>query len=216
MPAILAFRGMRATARGAAMIAEAERLGGPLRLTQGSYSTSVSASAGTHAREGFDFSVRGLTRTQINRRVAALRRVGFVAWHRLSTEGPWPAHIHAIPVGGDLSPAAGRQVQALRAGRNGLANNALDRHRGLRLPVITFEDYQRQQEDVVTPQDIEAIAEAVWNFDRVPHNRPGARVNSADPTNPDNPTWRAMSVIEESENRLRVIEAKLDKLLAEK
>lgn len=216
------FRGKRADIRSTLMIREAERIGGPLRITQGAYNTSVSASAGTHAGGGvYDFSVRGLTRTQINRRVRALRTVGFAAWYRSPDEGPWPAHIHAVAVGcPDLDPSAERQVQALRRGRNGLRGDGKDRHRAMGVPVTTWEAYQaeqrrrreEQEDDEVKPEDIRAIAEAVWNIDIVPHNKPGARVNSNEPVDPDNPNWRPLSVIEDMENRLRVIEEKLDRL----
>lgn len=219
MPAYVVFRGHRADSRSVQMIAEAERLGGPLRVTQGAYSTSVGASGGTHAGGGvFDFSVKGLTRTQINRRVAALRRVGFAAWRRTPDEGPWPGHLHAVAVDcRDLSKPAAAQVQALTRGRDGLAADGPDRHRAMGLPVVTWEHYLRQREDPdMTPEDIRKVAEAVWNYDNVPHNKPGARVNSEDPTDPANPTWRTRSVIEETENRLRVVEAKIDLLLAER
>lgn len=131
--------------RTARMLAEAERIGGPLRITQGSYNNSVGASAGTHDGGGvLDLSVRGLTMTQINRRVRALRRVGFAAWYRPALPRVWGPHIHAVAVGtNDLAPAAARQVAALRRGRDGLAGNNLDRHRGMGLPVVLWEDYKK-------------------------------------------------------------------------
>lgn len=151
------FRGVRADRRSTKMIAEAEKLGGPLRPTQGCYSGSVSASAGTHSGGGvFDFSVRGLSLSQINRRVRSLRRVGFAAWHRVPSEGPWNAHIHAVAVGcDDLAPSAERQVAALRRGRNGLRSNRSDRHRGMNLPVITWEQYVKARTSAV---DVSAVA----------------------------------------------------------
>jgi hypothetical protein len=157
MPSPVVFRGFRADRRSTKMIEEAERLGGPLTLTQGSYSGGVSASAGTHNGGGvFDFSVRGLTLTQINRRVKALRRVGFAAWHRVPSEGDWPAHVHAVAVGcDDLSPSAERQVAALKRGRSGLASNRTDRHRGMNLPVITWEQYLKTRQ---RPVDVSAVA----------------------------------------------------------
>lgn len=143
------FRGKVTNRRTAKMLAEAERLyGAPVRLTQGSYSTSVGASAGTHAGGGVvDLSVAGLTRSQINKLVRALRTVGFAAWYRSPIPGLWGAHIHAVAIGTrDLAPVAARQVAAYRRGRNGLANNALDRHRLMRVPVRTWEQYKRQRD----------------------------------------------------------------------
>ena len=173
MPAGVAFRGFRADKRSTKMIAEAEKLGGPLRITQGCYSGGVGASAGTHDGGGvFDFSVRGLTLTQINRRVRALRRVGFAAWHRVPSEGGWTAHIHAVAVGcDDLSPSAERQVAALRRGRNGLRSNKSDRHRGMNLPVITWEQYLKEKP---RPVDLSAVVRQVRKTGRY-----GGRVEKA-------------------------------------
>lgn len=167
------FRGFRADRRSTKMIAEAEKIGGPLRITQGCYSGGVSASAGTHNGGGvFDFSVRGLTLTQINRRVRALRRVGFAAWHRVTSEGGWTPHIHAVAVGcPDLSPSAERQVAALRRGRNGLRSNRLDRHRGMNLPVISWEQYQKSKP---RPVDLSAVQRQVRKSGRY-----GGRVGKA-------------------------------------
>lgn len=166
----VAFRGYRADSRSVAMIEEAERLAGPLRLTQGSYSGGVAASGGTHNGGGvFDFSVRGLTRTQINRRVKALRRVGFAAWHRLPSEGPWPAHIHAVAVGcDDLASLARVQVEALRDGYSGLGRNgrgSRDRHRGMKLPVITWERYVRER-DREEPVKLASIVNYLQRHDK--------------------------------------------------
>jgi hypothetical protein len=150
------FRGHRADRRSTRMIAEAEKLGGPLRITQGCYANG-SLSAGTHTGGGvFDFSVRGLSLTQINRRVKALRRVGFAAWHRVPSEGGWVAHIHAVAIGcPDLSPSAERQVAAYKRGRNGLRSNKLDRHRGMGIDPITWEQYQKARP---RPVDASAVA----------------------------------------------------------
>lgn len=216
MPPGIVFRGHRLDARTARMIEAAEKLGGPLSLTQGAYNGGgVEASGGTHDGGGVsDFSVKGLTRKQINRRVRALRRVGFAAWHRTPDEGPWAAHIHAVAVGcKDLSPVAARQVTALRRGRNGLRSDRLDRHRGMNLPVITWETYQQQESDDVTKDDISAIAKAVldepviWNRS-APKGEAGSQ-------------WSVSKVLSITEERvetlqaeIRDVNAKLDQVLA--
>jgi hypothetical protein len=95
-------------------------------ITQGSYSTSVSASAGTHDGGGaLDISVNGMSRAEMHRAVKALRTAGFAAWLR----GPpsFDPHIHAIAIGdGDASPAAKDQVTDYRHGRDGLAYHGPD------------------------------------------------------------------------------------------
>jgi hypothetical protein len=131
------------------MMREAEKIGGNLRVTQGSYNRSVAASGGTHDGGGvLDFSVRGLTRPQINRRVKALRTVGFAAWYRPPLPGVWGPHIHAVAIGTrDLSPVARRQVLAYRAGRDGLRGNRVDIHRNLGVPYgRTWEKYKAQRD----------------------------------------------------------------------
>lgn len=134
-----------------------------LRPSQGSYNTSVGASAGTHAGGGaVDIRCSNLTRAQALETVRVMRTVGFAAFLRLPSEGPWPEHIHAIAVGcQDLSAAARRQIDGrnangdpigLRNGRNGLANNGPDPHRDMGLPVITWEQYLEGDGIVALPR----------------------------------------------------------------
>lgn len=106
---------------------EAERrLGYELTITQGSYTGGVDASAGTHDGGG----VVDLAAFEAARKVRVLRNVGFAAWRRMPSEGPWPEHVHAVLIGNKkLSPAARRQVEAYLANppRNGLKSNLIDR-----------------------------------------------------------------------------------------
>jgi hypothetical protein len=93
-------------------------------LTQGSYNTSVAASAGTHDGGGaVDISVQGLA---VNAVLRALRQAGFAAWYRSPGEGFSP-HIHAVAIGDrQMAPVARQQVDAYFRGRNGLASNRAD------------------------------------------------------------------------------------------
>lgn len=105
------------------MIQAAEALlGRAFTITQGSYSTSVAASGSTHAGGGaLDISVRDLPGLLRQQAVLAMRQVGFAAWLRDPSQGPWPYHIHAIAAGDPkASPAALRQVQDYYAGGDGL------------------------------------------------------------------------------------------------
>lgn len=143
------FRGKKMDKRTAKMIVSCEKaFAVTLVLTQGCCNKGgVAQSAGTHDCEGvIDLSVRGLTQTQINRLVKYLRMVGFAAWFRPYVAGLWGAHIHAVAVGCENLPdIAARQVTALRNGRDGLRSNRLDPHRGLDLPVITYEKFLARQ-----------------------------------------------------------------------
>lgn len=140
-----------------AALQKAERiLGYELSVTQGSYQAldgkgnDVEQSAGTHDRGG----VVDLKSWDWPAKVRALRLSGFVAHYRDPSEGPWPAHIHAVLECNDrLAPSARRQVEAYHVGRNGLANNGPDRHigmvfRGFRWPyggVVGLARWQRDQ-----------------------------------------------------------------------
>lgn len=107
-----------------ALEAAEEKCGYPLLVVQGSWSTSVSASGGTHAGAGV-IDLRAGSTPAVT--VKALRECGFAAWHRKVGQGPWAEHIHAVLIGNDhAAPAAKAQVADYRAGRNGLANHAPD------------------------------------------------------------------------------------------
>lgn len=116
-------------------------------ITQGSYSTGVSASFGTHDGGGaVDLSVlREGTYTilwdDIEPMLRALRLAGFAAWLREYGElyPDSPIHIHAIAIGdAELSPAAQEQLTGPAGyfrGYSGLpfptgANPTLDRYGG--------------------------------------------------------------------------------------
>ena len=108
----------------AALMEAERRLGYRLTIVQGSYNAGgVSASGGTHDQGG----VVDLLAFDWQRKVKALRKVGFAAWHRPRVSGLWEEHIHAVLIDhGNLSDVASRQVSAYRAGRDGLKGNAVD------------------------------------------------------------------------------------------
>jgi hypothetical protein len=101
--------------------------------TQGSYSTAVGASGGTHAGGGaLDFSRfrrdgREWTWAELSTIAICLRQVGFAAWPRERIAGTWERHVHAEAVNcSDASQAARNQWVAYRNHRDGLAGNAPD------------------------------------------------------------------------------------------
>lgn len=101
------------------------RLGYGLYVIQGSYNAGgVSASAGTHDGGG---AIDVAATSNPSEVVRALREVGFAAWYRSPSQGPWNAHIHAIAIKDpDLSSGAKSQVQQYYEGKNGLANRGKD------------------------------------------------------------------------------------------
>jgi hypothetical protein len=111
--------------RTVAMLTDVEsRLGYDLTVLQGSYNAGgVSQSAGTHDGGG----AVDLAPYDWKNKVAALRRVGFAAWHREAIPGTWGEHIHAIAYGDrDLSPAAAAQIADYQNHLDGLAGNNYD------------------------------------------------------------------------------------------
>lgn len=117
-PRTVLFRGRLVDPRTAEMLTEVESItGDTLHVWQGSYSDG-DKSGGTHSGGGaVDASP---TRGTWDGLVAAMRQVGFAAWHRTTAQGYDP-HVHAIAVGCvDLSPEAAQQVAWYRAGLNGL------------------------------------------------------------------------------------------------
>lgn len=125
------FRGVTVDKMTRAALLEVERqLGYKLTIAQGSYSTAVGASAGTHNGGG----VVDLSAYDYAKKVRVLRSVGFAAWYRpeLWKNGVriWGAHIHACLIGNArMSPEAARQVEAYLKGgpgSNGLADGSVD------------------------------------------------------------------------------------------
>lgn len=138
------WRGVMVDARTAAMMDEVDRLCGSTSVqpSQGSYSGSVGASAGTHSGGGaIDIKAANLSSSERTQVETAMRQVGFAAWVRSPDQGDWGWHIHGIAVGcPDLSGPARDQVDDYNAGRNGLANNGPDT--GTRAYVgVTWETY---------------------------------------------------------------------------
>lgn len=103
-------------------------------LTQGSYNTGVSASAGTHDGGGaVDIRTRGYPKHVVDKMVRALRMAGFAAWSRGRGADTMTPHIHAIAVGDrEVTPIARAQVADFAQGRNGLRGHAADPDRHLK------------------------------------------------------------------------------------
>ncbi|MFI6263025.1 peptidoglycan-binding protein [Micromonospora sp. NPDC051006] len=142
---VVTLRGAQVNTRTRSMLFEAERLlGAQLTITQGSYSSSTPASAGTHDGGGaLDLSVSGMSSTYRTNVVRQLRRVGFAAWLRTPSQGDWPYHIHAIALA-DTDQSIGAQHQAgdYYLGFNGLANRAADDGPAV-TPKLSWEEYLR-------------------------------------------------------------------------
>ena len=100
---------------------------------------NAKASAGYHAKDGqitingavkinycaaVDFSVRGLTRSQIKKLLENLAKQGWVAWFR-DWEGN--EHIHAVYVGIYMKPQLAAQVIDFLNDRTGLAGHAKEK-----------------------------------------------------------------------------------------
>lgn len=142
------FRGVTMNKRTQTMIERADFImqkkyghaGFNFQFSQGSYSHSVSASAGTHDGGGaLDVRDSGLPKATVDDMVKSLRQAGFAAWSRGRGHDSFPPHIHAIAIGdSQMSSSARSQVSDYARGLNGLANDASDPDRGLGRPVPTW------------------------------------------------------------------------------
>ena len=107
-------------------------LGSGMSCYQGSFSSSVGASAGTHSGGGAADVGPPTMDT-----VGAMRASGFAAWLRTRKEGFSP-HVHGIAVGDPtVSPQARDQVSQFFAGKNGLADKGPDTY----IPTAKFLKY---------------------------------------------------------------------------
>lgn len=143
------WRGQRFDSRTVEMLKEvARRTKAYTQPSQGSYSTGVSASGGTHAGGGaVDISISGLSAGEIKEIVRVMREVGFAAWQRSPSEGPWVGHIHGVAIGcSDLAPVAARQVTAFKKGLSGLASGKPDRQASLGVKPTTWEAYLKKRD----------------------------------------------------------------------
>ena len=147
------FGGKTVDRRTASMLAEAERLAnvedpsiGRFNLTQGSFSHSVGASAGTHDGPGaFDMYTRSYSAAQKETIGLALRQVGFASWLRRESQGPWDEHWHGIAIGTKGLPSvAASQVENYLDGLNGLRGNGKDTDKRPE-EIRTWEEYQKEQ-----------------------------------------------------------------------
>ncbi len=102
----VSFRGAIVNVRTKIMIerveAYAKKMGVPVPviIVQGSYSSSVSASGGTHDGGGaLDIRTRHLSLENVKKLVKAFRMAGFAAWKRGYGGDSFDPHIHAIAIG---------------------------------------------------------------------------------------------------------------------
>lgn len=125
----------------------------------------AAASAGYHDAAGcIDVRTWDLTGSQIDALVRTVRTHGAAAWRRDKTplHGGMDSHCH-ITLGSDqpLSAGAAASWRSYLDGRNGLANNAPD-YEWRPSPLVTNPPAPiTPKEDVVTPEDINAVADLV-------------------------------------------------------
>ena len=121
---IIYFRGKRVNVRTQVMVYRTEAimrtmgLRSSLYITQGSYNSSVSASAGTHDGGGaLDISIRGYSTYNADQIVKAMRMAGFAAWRR-GVNDSFAPHIHAIAIK-DARASSGARYQVYEYFRSG-------------------------------------------------------------------------------------------------
>ncbi|CAF0943620.1 unnamed protein product [Rotaria sordida] len=133
------WRGVTLNQRTIEMIQRAEvymaqmgKSGFQFSFSQGSYSSSVTASAGTHDGGGaidIRTSVVNNDKKTVDTMVVALRKAGFAAWSRGRVADSFQnnKHIHAIAIGDvQASTGAKNQIASFKRGRNGLKGDGVD------------------------------------------------------------------------------------------
>lgn len=133
-------------------------------VTQGGYSTSVNASALTHAGGGvLDTMVTG---AQLD---ALLEECGIAAYERTEADGFKP-HSHILWIGcPHLHAQAAAQVTSWRNLRNGLRSNTLDRDKTRPSPIRNWEQglawataqLAQLEDDIMTPEQEKRIIAAI-------------------------------------------------------
>lgn len=106
-----------------ALMAVEKILGYEQTIIQGSYSSGVSASSGTHDGGG----AIDVVWVDVKRKTRAHRKVGWAFWPRTALPGVWSRHCHGILLGNDRA-SAGAKVQMIeyRNGQDGLAGSGRD------------------------------------------------------------------------------------------
>lgn len=100
----------------------------PFTVVQGSYSSGVAASGGTHDGGGaIDLRSWNRSRSDVTKIVKALRMAGFAAWKRGYGADSFDMHIHAIAIGDrQITAAARNQVAEYFRGGDGLVGSVPD------------------------------------------------------------------------------------------
>lgn len=134
------WRGVRISDRTRKALLWAEREAGvTIALSQGSWSTSVSASGSTHAGSGVvDVKCASLSSAKKKRLLRALKDAGFAAWLRGPADG-MPVHIHVcLLTDPGLSPAAKWQCTEYDKGNSGLSSGKADSEPYRPAPKVKF------------------------------------------------------------------------------
>lgn len=99
------------------------RLGYELTITQGSFNSSVGASAGTHNKGG----PVDLAPWDWRNKLRAAKNSGFAGWHRPAIPGLWGEHLHLFPLDHErMADVAMRQNTAYRNKRDGMKGDGPD------------------------------------------------------------------------------------------
>lgn len=108
----------------------------PFYVVQGSYTSRVAASAGTHDGGGaIDLRTRDRSRQDVIKMVKAMRMAGFAAWKRGYGDDSMDPHIHALAIGDrQLARGARAQVAEYFRGGDGLVGSKPDGDRGVGRP----------------------------------------------------------------------------------
>lgn len=139
-----------------------DKLGAPLHISQGSFRPYTSYSGSSHMGGGaVDLWCYSRPPLEV---VRVGRNTGFACWWRTPSQGNWPHHIHGILIGDHSASATAKwQVEQYKMGYNGLNGYQKDWQTYRPDPIREF-NYAAWEDDVpLTKDEIDKIANAVWN-----------------------------------------------------
>lgn len=158
----------------------------PPTATQGSYRPKTTYSGTTHT----GCAAVDLTAYNWQQRLIWLDLLGVDAFHRLKIDGDWPEHLHCATRGmGCAANSLKGQNAAVMRGRNGLANNGVDRDASKRSKLWPLAVYEGRTGKVQAKQGTNLRDGPAYSRAIVRPAPKGTQVNAIMEVNVDGEKW---------------------------
>lgn len=158
----------------------------PPTATQGSYRPRTTYSGSTHT----GCAAVDLTAYNWQNRLMIFDLLGADLFHRLKIDGDWPEHSHLGVRGmGCAATSLKGQLEAVRRGRNGLANNGVDRDANKRSKLWPLAVYEGRTGKVQAKQATNLRDGPAYSRKIVRAAPKGTQVNAIMEVNVDGERW---------------------------